>query len=74
MNDVRNMAPEGAILEGPVTLRTGSLVDHEMTSKCQTGSVRLGKAPRGLVNCRVEGGMGSQSLTLATVPHLRFVR
>ena len=50
MNGVGNMAPKDAILEGPVTLH--SLENHYLTSKFQTGRVRLGDSPRRLTDCR----------------------
>ena len=72
MNGLGNMAPEDAILEGSVML--SGFADHHLTPKYLTEGYAWEKLPEGALVVDVGGGVGSQSLTLAThFPQLRFV-
>ena len=72
MNGLGNMTPKDAILEGSVMLR--GVADHHLTRKYLSKGYAWDKLPEGSLVVDVGGGVGSQSLTLAThFPQLRFV-
>ena len=72
MSGLRNISSADAILEGSVTLR--SFAGHPLTRNTEPAGYDWGNLPEGSLVVDVGGGVGSQSLTLATHhPHLRFI-
>ena len=72
MSGLKNMSSPSAILEGAVMLYNFS--EHSLTRNIELEGYSWGKLPEGSLVVDVGGGVGAQTLTLATHhSHLRFL-